>query len=269
MNNHNSNPDHDADVRTFLERWDEITPDAVAKARLITALKAIPLPLPSVNAAPMPFKAKLHQAWLIMKAQVRLIGAPTWVASMFVIALGLLVTLAMLRVDSGGLAFVMVAPIVTAMGVAFLYGDEIDPALEIQSATPISPRLILLARLALLFSFDLIVTTLASVVLAASSADISLVPLIASWLAPMTFLSALAFVCSVLFFDPLMSALLALAIWVAAVVRHAFELPFLVDTPDLLAPEVRPLLYVIALIAVAVGLTLSAREDYVLRSSHE
>ena len=136
----------------------------------------------------------------------------------------------------------IVAPLVAACGVAFLYGLDADPALELQLATPVSPRLILLARLALLFGFNLAITLVCSVGLALARAQISLLPLIAAWLAPMTFLSALAFLLSVLFFNSLASVLISLLLWIGMALRHFVEFSPLRLLPDLLRVDLRPAL---------------------------
>lgn len=255
---------HDDQVRAFLSAWRDAPTDEHARTRLIMALKTIPLPAPHVQGTRLDARARVLQAWLILRAQRRVVGATLCVAMLLMMTLGAMVTLSLSQVDPNrsGLAFVLVAPIIAAFGVAFLYGDDADPALELQAASPVSPRLIVLARLALVFTFDLVLALIASIFLAASSANITLLPLIAAWLAPMTCLSALAFLMSVLLFDPLISALLALALWAAVVARHIAELPFLQRLPDMLTPEARPVLYLIALIGVAFGVMLSVREDH-------
>jgi hypothetical protein len=161
------------------------------------------------------------------------------------------------------LPFVVVAPIVTALGVAFLYGDESSAALEIQLATPVSPRVVLLGRLALIFGFNLVLSVIASVILTLTQADISLAPLILSWLAPMTFLSALSFVLSVTLFDPLASVLISMLLWVLLVARHAFESPIwgYARMPDFLSAEMYPLLFGLAVAAVVTGMWVAEREN--------
>src|SRR5262249_8462448 len=47
-----------------------------------------------------------------------------------------------------------VVPLATAIGVAFIYGPEQDPGLEIALGTPTSPRLVLLCRLALVYGYN-------------------------------------------------------------------------------------------------------------------
>jgi len=204
----------------------------------------------------------LRWAWLILRSQTRLVHPVTWMASGLVIALGALVTLLLYQPSQTGaeLPLVIIAPLVAACGVAFLYGLEADPALELQLATPVSPRLILLARLALLFGFNLAITLACSVVLTVTRAQISLIPLVAAWLAPMTFLSALAFLLSVIFFDSLASVVVCLLLWIAVAVRHFIESAPLA-MPDLLRMASYPAMLIVAPLLVLVAMWIAEREE--------
>jgi len=87
----------------------------------------------------------------------------------------------------------LLAPVVAAAGIAFLYGPEQDPSLELALATPTSPRLVLLARLTLVFGYDLALGLLVSLALAlAGQAPDGLWQLILQWLGPMLLLSAIS-----------------------------------------------------------------------------
>ncbi|MEO8395545.1 MAG: hypothetical protein ABI700_21300, partial [Chloroflexota bacterium] len=227
------------EVGAFLKRWRDPVVDGEAKAGLIAMLAA---EMDAQEKARQEERAhsraplqgqiaprNLGWAWLLLRSQTRLVHPVTWLASGLVIALGGLVTLLLYQpagttgttgTTGAELPLVIVAPLVAACGVAFLYGLEADPALELLMATPVPPRLILLARLALLFGFNLAITLVCSVVLTLTHAQLSLIPLIAAWLAPMTFLSALAFLLSVIFFDALASVLISLLLWIGVTLRH-------------------------------------------------
>ncbi|MFN8527554.1 MAG: hypothetical protein U0670_02970 [Anaerolineae bacterium] len=260
---------HDADVRAFLEGWRMPESDPAAKTRLIMALKNVPLSPAWIEPPRLSRREKLSQAVLILRAQVRVVGWLTWIASLIVIAFGVLVTLLLADLDSAGLPLVIVAPLVTALGVAFIYGEDADPSMEIQQAAPVSPQVLLLARLMLLFGFDLALSLLGSLFLTVVSAQFTLMPLILSWLVPMAFLSALAFVLSVLFFDPLGSVLIAIGVWGALVVRHYLTLPLPVSTPDLLSAELRPLVLASAAGLLVIALWWAGRDQRYLRSEHD
>ena len=249
----------DDDVRAFLDSWQTPTVDPAAQTELLRRLQALPL-LPERSA----LRLSLRWAWLLARSQLRLVHPATWIASALVMALGGAVTLALYRptVSGNDLPFVMVAPLVAALGVAFLYGEGHDPPLELQLSTPVSPHVILLARLALLFGFNLLLGGVCSVTLALVQAEISLVPLILAWLAPMTALSALTFLMSVLVFDPLVSVLICMAIWASQVARRAeVVVPAVRHLPDLLRVELYPLMFLVAAIAIAIALWLADREN--------
>src|SRR5512134_3484944 len=167
-------------------------PSAADTARLLAAL------LPELGSPPVPaLTSRLANSWplLLLHAQLRLIHHELWFASALVLAIGTFVTLAMQGAQQSPetLALVFVAPIVSAVGVAFLYGPGVDPALELELATPVSARVLLLARLALVFGFNLATSLLASLVVSFFISPIPVTALILAWLAPMAFLSALAF----------------------------------------------------------------------------
>jgi hypothetical protein len=259
-------PENVEEVGAYLRQWRDPAPDPAAKAHLLETLLA-EMPqrqtLPPER-APMRRKQPLGMAWawLILKSQTRLVHPATWAASGLVIALGALVSLAFYQPSQAGaeLPFVFIAPLVAACGVAFLYGLEADPALELQLSTPVSPRVILLARLALLFGFNLVITLVCSVLLSLFQAQITLAPLIVAWLAPMTFLSALAFLLSVLFFDSLAAVLISFLLWVGTALRH-----FIVSSefifPDLLNPAFYPPMLILAPALVLLALWVAEREE--------
>ncbi|MGQ9684358.1 MAG: hypothetical protein ACUVX9_17670, partial [Anaerolineae bacterium] len=137
-------------------------------------------------------RAPWRRAWSLLLAQVPLVRHGVWPASALVMGLGVVVSLLMGAEQGRAWVVQALAPLVAAAGVAVLYGPGEDPCLELALATPTSPRQVLLARLALVYGYNLLLA------LAASAALLSVVPLglmggvILGWLAPMTFLSALA-----------------------------------------------------------------------------
>jgi Putative zinc-finger len=138
-----------------------------------------------------------RRAYELVHAQVPLVRGEMWLASAVVMAIGVIVA----TIVHDAVVLQMLAPMVAAASIAVIYGAENDPALELTLATATSPWKILLARLALVFGFDLLLA------LAASGGMLMFLPantvasLILGWLGPMTFLSAAA---------------LVLALWVGA-----------------------------------------------------
>jgi hypothetical protein len=129
---------------------------------------------------------------LLLQGQLPLVRREIWLAAAAVMALGYVVALLAGRAS----VIQILAPMVAAASVALIYGSEHDPALELVLATPVSPRQILLARLVLVFGFDLCLSILASLALTPLLPQGKLWGVIMSWLGPMTFLSAVALVLS-------------------------------------------------------------------------
>ena len=208
--------------------------------------------------------------WLLLGSQLRVVHREIWLGSALVMALGTLVTLAAYHSPApGGLPLVLVAPLVTALGTAYLFGPEGQGSLELELAAPASPRLILLARLSLLFGFNLILGLLGSAALAGLHAEVLLWPLVRVWLAPMACLSALAFLLSVLLADATAAALVSLGLWCAHVLRQtlAGEAVQWVYrfVPDLLQPGAQGWLWLAAVALAAAALWLGGREERWLR----
>ncbi|MHB1133104.1 MAG: zf-HC2 domain-containing protein [Chloroflexota bacterium] len=180
-----------AECRAELALWSEVGAAAIiADAELPAA------PASVLEGALAQARAEnpglLVRAWQLLRAQVPLVRGEIWSASALVIALGLVVSLGG-GADRRTLGFLgAIAPLVAAAGVAMIYGPENDPALELALATPTSPRQVLLARLALVFGWNLALSLAASLGLVLAVPVGLLGALIMEWLGPMTFLSALA-----------------------------------------------------------------------------
>jgi hypothetical protein len=129
-----------------------------------------------------------RRAWQILRSQVGLVRRDIWPASAAVMALGYITAVLVGEVRVIG----ALAPMLAAGSIAAIYGAENDPALELALATPTSPRQILLARMALVFGYNLILALAATLALLPMVPAAMLGGLILGWLAPMAFLSALA-----------------------------------------------------------------------------
>jgi len=181
--------------REELGLWKLVSQEIAAQDRALQppanmaerALESVSRPKPS----------RLRQAWGILMAQRPLVRREIWPASALVMLLGYLAAV----ISGQQRALLIVAPLVAAAGLASIYGPENDPVFELALAAPISPRQILLARIALVFGYDLILASAASIGLYPVMPGLPLGNLILSWLGPMTFLS---------------SAALLLSLWVGA-----------------------------------------------------
>jgi hypothetical protein len=195
----------------------------------------------------------------LLRAQLRVVQQEIWLASALIMVIGMFVTLSIqpdLTVEM--LSLVWVAPLVAAVGIAFLYGPAADPALEIELAAPVSPRLVVLTRLLLVLAFDLLLGLLSSIALVLLQSGWSLWPLVSLWLAPMTFLASLAFLLSMLFLEPLVSVSICLVLWGIQVLRI---FPPFATVPNWLDYDGQPWLWLLAVLYMGLALWLAGREE--------
>jgi hypothetical protein len=90
----------------------------------------------------------------------------------------------------------VVTPLVMALGLAFVYGPEHDPGLEIALATMVSPRLVLLCRLLPVLGYNLLLSLgVTLIAVALHGGDFAL--LISFWAGPMLLLSSLSLALSI------------------------------------------------------------------------
>jgi hypothetical protein len=261
-------PDSEA-LSPILRRIDSFSapePSSAETARLLAALRPA---LTGARAAGFtPYVAGLANAWpvLLLRAQVPIIHQELWLASALVLAIGTFVTLAIQTAQQSPetLLLVFLAPIVTAFGVAFLYGPGVDAALELELATPVSPRTLLLARLVLIFGFNLALSLLASLLVSFFMPPISIVALVLAWLAPMAFLSALAFLLSVVCFDHLAGVTGSILLWAVQVFKAigGFDgWPLMAGLPDLFASGSQPWLFALAAALVLAAVWAAGRDE--------
>lgn len=165
---------------------------------------------------------RLAWLWSLLIGQLPLVRRGIWTASALTMALGCFIEL--LRPYGVGKALAVFAPVVAAMGIAFVYSPENDPSLEIALATPTSPRLVLLGRLTLVYAYGILLAVLASAVITTARGGTGLWPVIVLWLGPMLFLSALSLVLSLLL-GSVVGISTALIIWTTRIMASSHWLP--------------------------------------------
>lgn len=186
------------DCQTNLALWRSIGTEVINASQQVTAPpelaeRALKKMHFAGNAKPLYNKwIHLRKVWQLLCAQIPLVKREIWPSVTLVMAIGCLIAIlfekeAVLRV---------LAPLVTAASLAVIYGPEHDPIAELALSTPTSPWKILLARVTLVFSYNLGLALVVSLFLPIFFHIETLGGLIISWLAPMTFLSALALVLS-------------------------------------------------------------------------
>lgn len=153
----------------------------------------------------------LRRAWSLVSAQALLVRWQVGLASAVVLLFGLIALLTSRGSASLALGAVhWVAPLATAVAVALVYAPEEQGVGELLYVMPTSPRLVLLARLALIYSANGLLIALLTLLLGARGALFSL--LLGHWLAPMALLSSLALMLAILV-NASVGAVTAAMIW--------------------------------------------------------
>ncbi|HEX8861718.1 MAG TPA: zf-HC2 domain-containing protein [Actinomycetes bacterium] len=168
--------------------------------------------------APQPPPARRRRAAFageLLLAELRLVRPSVWLASVLVMtcAVGLALTAGN---GAGATVLSLVAPLVAVAGVAGVYGPERDPAFEALAVTATSPRVVLLARVTLVFAYDLVLAVAASAVVQLGAPRVGLAALVAGWLGPMALLSALSLLLA-MWVGPNVSMAVAASLWVLRV----------------------------------------------------
>jgi hypothetical protein len=208
--------------------------------------------------APKSLKERVLEAYpvALLLSQVRVIQREIWWASAFIMMIGVLVTLS----PNGELlfSFATLAPIVAAASVGMLFDSDFRAMLDLEETSRASARLLLLARLTLVYGFNLLMALLCSVFLAIFDSETLLLPLISSWLAPMTFLSGLAFFLSITGRNSLFAGCFSLILWIGHMIFSQMTeknwLVQLLSMPGLSEPSYRPAIILAGLLMVVASL---------------
>src|SRR5699024_1199636 len=159
--------------------------------------------------------ALLRQAGALLAGQLPLVHRRLWLASALVMALGGALAATGTR-DAAGTVLAFIAPMVAAVGLAVVYGPRVDPHLELGVASPTSPGTVLLARLTLVFGYDLALGLVTSAALSWTGSAGSLWSIVSGWLGPMSLLSAISLAVSV-WRGPNLAMAASMTLWAAVV----------------------------------------------------
>jgi hypothetical protein len=130
-------------------------------------------------------------------AQARLIRRDLFWMPLFIVPLVSLTVYLPPWQHSPGTA-ALLAALLTALGMAFLYGQEVDPAREMTLVTRTSPHLVLGVRCCLVFGYDLLLNCGLVLPFLALQGIVTPAWFLANWLAPLCCLSAIALLLSIL-----------------------------------------------------------------------
>ncbi len=129
----------------------------------------------------------------LLRSQAFLVQREMWPATATVMALGVIVAL----ISKHAEFIYFVAPLIAAASLSILFGPEQDPAYELSLSTPTSPWKLLLARLSIVSTYNLMLALAALLLLTIAFPPDFLGTLALGMLAPMAFLSMLALLLSI------------------------------------------------------------------------
>jgi hypothetical protein len=120
----------------------------------------------------------------------------------------------LIRLDTGQPFVWLLAPAVTAVGIAYAYGPGVDPAWELGYSMAVTERMVLLARAVTVFTVDALLGV------AASAASGTVASVTFGWLIPMTAICALTLAVAVAARSATTGAVTGVAAWVITVLAN-------------------------------------------------
>ena len=181
-----------ADCQADLLLWRSVADEINASDSLVPAPAQLAESALETILAPSRLMRAFKSTAQLLRMQLLLMHNELWVGSAALMFIFLAMALLVARVE----VLHFFVPMIAAGTVTLIYGSEHDPAAELTFATPISPWKILLARLTLVSAYNVFLALCATVGLLLILPPQALGELILGWLAPMTFLSALALLLS-------------------------------------------------------------------------
>jgi len=189
----------------FLETDTAHDPGPVEQARLLAALQ----PYLSVSTAPKP---RQWGGWLrLARGQFALFESSFWLAGLLVLLLGLFLT-ALDGRELLPLAFVILAPLLAAAGVAYAFRPETRTLGELERLTASSAVELLYTRLALVLAFNLLISLLLLLLIWLDGPQVVFWRLALAWLGPMLAMAGLALYATVRW-NSLVGAIFPLSLW--------------------------------------------------------
>jgi hypothetical protein len=198
------------DCQTDLILWQSVADEIHASDSAVPAPIHIADSALEVIYAPSKLTRAFQGTTQLLRMQLLLMHNELWIGSAALMFIFLAMALLVARVEV--LHFFI--PMIAAGTVTLIYGSEHDPAAELTFATPISPWKILLARLTLVSAYNVFLALCATAGLLLILPPQVLGELILGWLAPMTFLSALALLLS-LWFGTSNALFISYTLWAA------------------------------------------------------
>ena len=144
----------------------------------------------------------LLHLWLVFKKQIGIIHKSIWIVSAMVMIFGCILVLVATwgnhsHIRDAELLLALFASVIGASGVAFIYGSENDAGFELTLSTPTSIRIVMICRMILVVGYDLLLSALASIILALSYGG-GPWEIIQLWLGPMLLLASISLMLSLM-----------------------------------------------------------------------
>jgi len=181
-----------ADCQADLIVWRSASDEITASSSAIPAPAHLADSALEVIHAPSRLLRAFRSAAQLLRMQLLLIHNELWIGSAALTLIFFAMAVLVARVE----VLYFFAPMMAAGAVTLIHGSENDPASELALSTPISPWKILLARLTLISAYNVFLAGCATIGLIVVLSPQIMGELILGWLAPMTFLSALALLLS-------------------------------------------------------------------------
>jgi hypothetical protein len=154
----------------------------------------------------VPPTARLRWAWQVARVQVPIVGQ--WLLASSLLTMLLAAAVALSGHGWSRQVFVMLAPLAAAVGIGVVVRDGLDELALVMRA---GPRLVLLARLTVVFAADLATALLGSVAVAVRVHQ-GVSALVSAWLGPMLMLVTIGLLVAVLS-RPAAGISVALGLW--------------------------------------------------------
>ena len=184
---HDSLSDEELAVVRILESVEVPSPTAADTAALVVRLEGGLVPRPTK-------RAPLLTQLAVGRAQLRIFPIGFWFVSALVLVIG--AGLIALGLDpSRSLIFYLVGPLLAYVGMESAFPAAGARVLELELATPIGPRQLAMARLVVMFGYEIAVGTVLTLALWAADGG-ALLSLLMTWLMPLSLASGLTLVLS-------------------------------------------------------------------------
>jgi hypothetical protein len=241
-------------VLRILDDWHAPSPTLSDSARLVNRLMALSPSDPGVRTGAARPWSELKLLLRVIRAQMSLLRPAFWMVSLVIVLLGCAFVLSETRI-SHALALQIMGPLLCYLGAATVFRGLGLHTVELELACPPSARQLIVARLALVLSYDLVLGLLASLLLSTGDPE-GLLSLTLHWVTPLLLIFGVTLLLS-----------LRLPVHQAAGVTYAGWLAFLLlslaSAGSIQEAEEVLGLVGAALLLVAVGLTpLDARRHF-------